>query len=216
MIQMSYISSAPQPMSTVQLLALLQQCLRHNPDDGITGMLLYGNQTFVQTLEGEEQTVEDLYRKIQNDPRHTNIRFLHRKIIGDRQYSDWSMGFRRISDRELEKIEGLGDFSEKDFNFDYLTEHAVVTESLMDHYSYWDPLVRQVDEKENIIKQLKKLLAQSRGCVEIAGLVLESVVDASRTDSLDESHVRLCEFALDALTEMQIFAAKAKKTAAAA
>ncbi len=215
MIQMSYISSAPQPMSTGQLLGLLQQCLSNNADNGITGMLLYGNGTFVQTLEGEDRTVDDLYQKIQSDPRHTNIRFLHRKTIGDRQYADWSMGFRRVSEKELEKIAGLSDFHEKDFNFDYLTEHPVVTESLMDHYSYWDPLVRQVDEKENIIKQLKKTVAQSRGCIEIAGLVLESVIDASRTDSLDEEHVRLCEFALHALNEMQLFAVKPKPAAAA-
>jgi len=215
MIQMSYISSASQPMSTGQLLALLQQCLRHNADDGITGMLLYGNDTFVQTLEGDEKTVESLYHKIESDPRHSHIRILQRKTIGDRQYSDWSMGFRRISEKELEKIEGLSDFTEKDFNFDYLTEHPVITESLMDHYSYWDPLVRQVDEKENIIKQLKKSVAQSRGCVEIASLVLESVVEASRTDSLNESHLRLCEFALDALNDMQIYAAKPKPAAAA-
>jgi bacteriocin-like protein len=36
---------------------------------------------------------------------------LHRKTIERRQYSDWSMGFKRISDKELQNVEGLRDFS---------------------------------------------------------------------------------------------------------
>ncbi len=215
MIQLSYISSAAEAMSTEQLLELLQQCLNNNPAHGITGMLLYGNQTFAQTLEGDEAEVDALYDKILRDPRHRNVKSLHRKVVIDRQYADWSMGFKRISDKELLNIGGIANFTEKDFNFDYLAGHSDVAENLMDHYSYWDPLVRQVDEKEQVIKQLKRELAESRGYVEIASLVLESVAEASRTNSVDESHVRLCEFALDTFGQMQIFAAKPGTTRAA-
>jgi hypothetical protein len=215
MIQLSYISSAAQAMSTEQLLTLLQQCLNNNPKRGITGMLLYGNNTFAQTLEGDDDAVDALYEKILHDPRHTDVKSLRRKTVIDRQYADWSMGFKRVSDKELRHIGGIANFTEKDFNFQYLAGHNDVAESLMDHYSYWDPLVRQVDEKEQVIKQLKRELAESRGYVEIASLVLESVAEAGRTTSLDESHVRLCEFALDTFGQMQILSARPGTTRAA-
>lgn len=201
MIQIAYISAATQPMSTEHLLALLQQSLRNNAGNGVTGMLLYGNATFLQALEGEESVVAALFDKILLDPRHTNVKILHRKAIERRQYSDWTMGFKRVSDQELQKIEGLRDFSEKNFNSEYLAENTAVAETLMDHYSkpYWDPLVRALDEKDDIITDLKKTLAETRGSIEVASLMLESVVDASKINGLSEGHVRLCELALDAL-----------------
>jgi hypothetical protein len=194
-------------MSTEQLVVLLQQSLTNNARDGVTGMLLYGNETFLQALEGEEGVVDDLYKKIQNDPRHSNIQFLHRRTIQCRQYSDWSMGFKHVSDTELRNIEGLRDFSEKDFNAAYLMENGAVVETLMGHYRepytpYWDPLVRELDEKEKVIQILKKALAHTRGCVEIASLVLESVTDANRKAGLSEGHVRLCELALNQLKQI--------------
>ncbi len=204
MIQILYISSATNPMSTEQLLILLNQCIANNKNNGVTGMLLYGNATFMQALEGEENVIDEIYVKIQNDLRHTNIKLLHRKTIQRRQYSDWTMGFKRVSDKEFQKMEGLRDFSVKDFNSEYLTQHQAVVEDIMDHYRtpYWDPLVRELDEKEEIIRQLKKTIAHSKSCAEIASLVLESVADASAAGGLTEGHVNLCELGLDALKQV--------------
>lgn len=201
MIQISYISSATQPLSTDQLLGLLEQCLTNNAGTGVTGMMLYGNGTFLQTLEGDENIVESLYEKIQNDPRHTNIKALHRRTIERRQYSEWTMGFKRVSDKDLQHIDGLRDFGEKDFNAAFLTQNVAVADALMDHFRkpYWDPLVRELDAQEDVIKHLKDLLAHTRGYVEIASLMLESVVDAGKTTGLSEGHLRLCELALEAL-----------------
>jgi hypothetical protein len=203
MIQITYISHATEPMSAEQLLALLQQCLKNNVSNGVTGMLLYGNETFLQALEGDEKAVDDLVEKIKKDPRHTNIQFLHRRTIERRQYSEWSMGFKRVSDSELQQIEGLRNFGEKDFNFEYLLQHDNVVEVLMDHYRkpYWDPLVRELDAKEKVVEHLKKALTHTRGCVEVASLMLQSVVDAGRKGSLNEGHLRLCEAALNSLRQ---------------
>lgn len=201
MIQFSYISSAAAPMAAEQLLALLQQSLTNNARTGVTGMLLYGNDTFLQVLEGEANAIDDLVTKISQDPRHTNIQILHRRPIERRQYADWSMGFNRISDQELRNVKGLRDFGEKDFNFEYLLQHNNVAEALMDHYRkpYWDPLVGELEAKDQVVDHLKKALAHTRGNVEIASLVLESVIDQSRTGRLSEGLVSLCESALTSL-----------------
>jgi hypothetical protein len=206
MIQLSYISSVSHPLSTEELVDLLQKCLTNNQRDGVTGMLLYGNDTFLQTLEGEEETVDRLYEKILQDPLHSHVKSLTRKTIENRQYSDWSMGFNRISDEELTHVDGLIDFSKKKFTFKYLAEHVDDARRLMDHFSLWDPLLRKVEEKEEAVKHLKTMLAHARGCVEIATLVLQSVAAAGKVGPLEDEHLRVCDVALNALrqvTEMQ-------------
>ena len=203
MIQISYISRAAEPMPADKLLALLQQCLANNVRSGVTGMLVYGNETFLQALEGDDQPVDDLVAKISKDPRHTNIQLLHRRPIERRQYSDWTMGFKRISDHELQQIEGLRNFGERDFNFDYLIKHDDVVEALMDHYRKpsWDPLLRELDAQDKVLQHLKKTLTSTRRNVEVASLMLESVLDASRDGQLSEGHLRLCVQALNTLRQ---------------
>ncbi len=206
MIQMCYLSSAAHPMSTEQLLELLKQCLDFNPASGVTGMLLYANGTFLQALEGDEKIVADLYSKIEKDGRHIDVKMLHRRTIETRQYAEWSMGFRRVSDAELQQVEGLRDFNERDFNPEYLAEHIAAREYIMDHYASWDPLVREVDEKERHVKHLQKALQRATGGIEIARLVLESVVDAHATRCFGDNHERLCTFALAQLNQIWVAA----------
>ena len=198
MIQIVYISSAVTPWSTEQLLELLQQCLKNNAARGVTGMLLFGEDTFLQALEGDDTVIDDLVDKIARDPRHAKVQLLHRRPVERRQYADWSMGFKRISDRELIGIKGLKDFGAKDFNFDFLARNEGVVDTLMDHYRvpHWDPLVRELDAKDKVIEHLKQALVRSRGSVDIATLVLESIADAGTAGSLSDRHMRLCDSAL--------------------
>lgn len=201
MIQISYISRASKPMSAESLLELLQWCLKANTSLGVTGMLLYGNQTFLQTLEGEESVVDDLVEKIRQDPRHTDLQVLSRRPIEHRQYADWSMGFERITDHGLQHIDGLKDFAEKDFTVDNLANNDAIVETLMDHFRApsWDPLVRELDAKDKVIEHLKKSLTRSRGSVAVANLVLESVIEAGKRGALSDAHLRLCESTLNSL-----------------
>jgi hypothetical protein len=201
MIQTAYVSRAAEALTQESLLALLQQCLANNEASGLTGMLLYGNDTFVQVLEGEEAVVDAVIPKIQQDPRHSKVHFLYRKPIAQRQYTDWSMGFKRVSAQGLSDGVGLSAFGPKDFNFDYLIEHEAVVENLVEHFRqpHWDPLIRELDAKDKVIEYLKKALAHTRGCVEIASFVLENVATASRSGRLDEQQLMLCESALDTL-----------------
>jgi hypothetical protein len=201
MIQISYLSRISEPMSAEQLLELLLQCQTNNVAEGITGMLLYGNETFLQAIEGEEQAVDDLMARISKDPRHSNIQVLHRKTIKNRQYADWSMGFERVTDEGLGEIEGLTDFGATDFTFDYLVDNQPVVASLMDHYRepHWNPLLGELDAKDKVIEHLKSSLSSLRGRTQMVHLALESLTEASRKGPPSESLLRLCESALDGL-----------------
>ena len=93
MYYLIYLSSSVKPLNHDQLSTLLQQCRDNNQKNGITGMLLYQNGTFMQMLEGDKQVVLDLYDDIRKDDRHTGF---HKVLAGDikqRNFEDWSMGF---------------------------------------------------------------------------------------------------------------------------
>jgi hypothetical protein len=203
MIQLSYVSSADTEMTPSELLKLLQQCQKNNPPLGVTGMLLYGNGTFLQTIEGDDAVVDQLVERIAKDPRHTKLQFFSRKQIERRQYSEWSMGFHRISDQELGQIEGLKSFGMLDFNLDNLIKNDAVVETLMEHYRapHWDPLVRELEAQDKVIEHLKQLLMRMREAMQISSLVLESVSAAGVHGTLSAEHKRLCDTALLALKQ---------------
>ena len=201
MLQISYISAASEPMSAEQLLALLMQCRTNNVARGLTGMLLYGNGTFLQVLEGDDAVVDRLVDTIGADPRHVGMKQLFRKTIEERQYADWSMGFERVTDASLKQIDGLRDFSEGDFNVEYLATRSDVIDTLMDQYriTHWDPLIREIDAKDKVIEHLRRSLVQARSRAELMSLVLESMTSAARQGGLSDEHVRLCESMLGTL-----------------
>ena len=70
MIRITYLSQATDNFSSIDLINLLEQCHLNNPKRGLTGLLIFGNDTFLQTIEGEENIVEELIKKIAKDKRH--------------------------------------------------------------------------------------------------------------------------------------------------
>jgi hypothetical protein len=201
MIQVSYVSRTSQPMSSEELLALLLECRKNNRAKNVTGMLLYGNGTFLQAIEGEEETIDGLVEIIKSDPRHERFQLLHRKQIEHREYADWSMGFDRVDGESSQDIEGLANFAPDDFNFDYLTGHEPVVDKLLQHYRepHWEQVIGELDAKDRVIRHLEEALKQVRDRAQIARLALEGVTDAARRGESTESLLELCESTLDAL-----------------
>jgi hypothetical protein len=63
-------------MTSSDLSRLLEECREYNAAHGVTGMLLYSNETFVQVLEGDDRVIDELLDHIEEDPRHTYIKSL--------------------------------------------------------------------------------------------------------------------------------------------
>ena len=201
MIRVTYISQESSPLSADDLLGLLSQCHRNNTARGLTGMLLFGNGTFLQSLEGEQEVVEPLMRKIAADPRHKAIKVLRQDTIQSRQYADWSMGFERVTEKTLADIPGLRDLGLRNFNAEYLGSHGEVVDTLLERHRapHWDPLVRELDARDKLIKDLRSGLARARSDVEMTALVLETVVEVAKDGRLDDAHLELCRTTLRAL-----------------
>ena len=91
--QLVYTSVATAPFSPDALRTLLNRARANNTAAGVSGMLLHVDGTFLQVLEGSDDTVHKLYTDIGKDPRHNRVLMLLTREIGERNFPDWSMGF---------------------------------------------------------------------------------------------------------------------------
>jgi hypothetical protein len=110
MIFLVYVSSAVKPFAESELLELLAKSVENNLNLGLTGMLLYKDGNFMQVLEGEEATVRALYTKIRRDPRHRGLLTLLEGPLKERQFPDWSMGFRNLNAAAVLATPGYSEF----------------------------------------------------------------------------------------------------------
>jgi hypothetical protein len=193
MIRVTYLSQEAQQLSSKEMLALLTKCHQNNTAKGITGMLLYGNGTFLQALEGEKALVEALMAKITTDPRHSGINVLKQETITKRHYTEWSMGFEWVTEKTLAEIPSLRNFGLGNFNAEYMRSHDEVTERLLERHRapHWDPLIRELDARDNLIKELREKLTHARNNAEMAALVLESVAEVAKVSKLDDAHLNM-------------------------
>lgn len=105
-----YASCASSPFSQQQLVDLLKQARDANEKLDITGILLYNRGTFIQLLEGDEDTVKALYEKIDKDPRHKLIFTLMEGHKSERQFPNWSMAFRDLDSPDIQQLPGFSQF----------------------------------------------------------------------------------------------------------
>jgi len=89
-----YVSTSSKLLTGHDLKQLLVE-IRHNHNkNGITGMMLYGNGTFLQALEGEEFQLEKMFENLKSDEIQRGIIKLKSGRGTRRAFTDWSMGFR--------------------------------------------------------------------------------------------------------------------------
>ncbi len=72
--------------------SILFQSRQSNPACGITGILCYGGDIFLQAIEGGRMAVSELFGHIQKDARHKDVVLLHYEEISERRFGGWTMG----------------------------------------------------------------------------------------------------------------------------
>jgi RecJ-like exonuclease len=110
LIHKIYASREKHQFSNQDIIEMVKKAQDKNKTLEITGMLLYENGSFFQILEGTEDVVEDLFKKISEDERHTNIVEVISEYIHKRSFEEWSMGYAILSKEEIAKIDGMNDF----------------------------------------------------------------------------------------------------------
>lgn len=102
-----YLSTSTSLLSNEDIIDILNTSRTNNQRHDITGLLLYHEGSILQVLEGEKNVIHALYYdKICMDNRHKNIILLLDDDVEERSFSDWSMGFKQISNHDWSELEG--------------------------------------------------------------------------------------------------------------
>jgi hypothetical protein len=97
LVRCLYASRPAEAMSGPLLDAILDQCRRNNPRQGVTGLLCVADDLFIQVLEGGRDEVCEIFNAIVRDDRHKNVRLLSYEEITERRFGNWTMGHVSIS-----------------------------------------------------------------------------------------------------------------------
>lgn len=84
------------------LAVILAESQRNNADRGLTGALAAHGDRYIQVVEGQPEALDGLLRRLESDPRHRDIRLVHREPVSARVFADWSMASARVTP-ELER-----------------------------------------------------------------------------------------------------------------
>jgi Sensors of blue-light using FAD len=111
-----YVSAAVTWFSEAELRALLTSARFRNEHAGITGMLLYKDGNFMQAIEGPQDAVCALYKRIEADRRHQGLLVLDSGAQPARQFALWSMAFHDLSGGRGEMPSGYSRFMDESLN----------------------------------------------------------------------------------------------------
>jgi hypothetical protein len=92
LVRLLYASRAVDKNSADLVNSIMTQARIHNPAQGLTGILCYSGDIFIQVLEGGREAVNTLYGSILRDPRHYQMQLLHYEEITERRFGSWTMG----------------------------------------------------------------------------------------------------------------------------
>lgn len=92
--QLIYTCALSTGYCSAELSKLAETSSAKNKAKDLTGILLCDEGSVLQVLEGEQDSVEELYENIIADKRVTNPLVLIKRTIDQREFPEWSMGYR--------------------------------------------------------------------------------------------------------------------------
>ena len=93
LVSMTYVSRAAQEMSAKEISEILQQAQHNNGANAITGMLVFKDNIFLQTIEGSRARINRLLHSLMTDQRHYDLQVLETRELTHREWSRWSMNY---------------------------------------------------------------------------------------------------------------------------
>ncbi len=123
--ELLYTSVARREWSFNELIKLIEKSREKNLRLNITGLLVYHNREFMQILEGEKETVLELYDTIANDQRHTAVRIFWEHPISERGFSNWAMGFINTEKLDMSTLTGYSRFLQEGFHSSEISRRTI-------------------------------------------------------------------------------------------
>lgn len=101
-----YVSRFAVSLSKEEIHELTRVSAENNAKLDVTGILMVSGDLFFQLIEGPPVKIEQLYRKIVFDPRHTDVLLLQvEEDIEERLFPDWSMKQIQLDSEGVERLE---------------------------------------------------------------------------------------------------------------
>jgi hypothetical protein len=137
-LSLAYVSSAAVAFTDDDIAAVLTLSRSNNASLDITGVLLYRDGRFIQILEGPDDVVRERFAVIAADPRHRGIHTVSEETIDGRQFPEWTMGYRPLTEAAVSRFPDYDDFFEGRVADDILTDDGKRARLLLEWLrDYW-------------------------------------------------------------------------------
>ena len=140
-----YHSRASDKMKDSQIFNIVEKAQKHNKEVGITGLLLFISNSFIQLLEGEEKEVKASYQKIMQDERHDQSKIILQGNITKRDFTSWNMGLKIFTKQDIMDLKEINQNQDFDLLKDLKEKQDLAIEFMrffynhgkIDFYEFW-------------------------------------------------------------------------------
>lgn len=99
-----YQSTAADHLKPSDIDAILASAKAYNKQFGITGVLLYDENSFLQFIEGPKEALIKAYQRIKSASQHHAIFELANEATEKKYFQDWDMGFCTTTQTAMQTI----------------------------------------------------------------------------------------------------------------
>lgn len=104
-----FTSSAGGTLDRESLKRLLSAARANNSALRVSGVLVQAGSHFLQVLEGNPDTVDELFARIARDQRHSNVVLLVRESAEQQLFGAWPLGFSTLSIQQIAALSGANE-----------------------------------------------------------------------------------------------------------
>jgi hypothetical protein len=131
LIQLVYISRSTEQHESnnnipASVARILLKSRTNNVKNNIVGVLYFSHNCFYQCIEGTESAIDTLYEKLLQDPRHKDLKIIHKQSIDSLSFSKWSMKFVPLEQKMMDLLQLKGYQSFNPYAFDDQTHRQVI------------------------------------------------------------------------------------------
>jgi len=98
---MIYSSKSTKPLSQAMIEDILDDARTRNEKHGVTGILLYVDDVFLQVVEGNNDVVQQTMERIKSDKRHDSIKVIYESDTEGPLFCNWSMAYIDATPEQL-------------------------------------------------------------------------------------------------------------------